>query len=63
MFDTGMQPTTETLPYEEGLKLEDIRDFVFRQVMIKHPGHPYRAAKELDVAPTTFYRHAGKGVS
>jgi transcriptional regulator with GAF, ATPase, and Fis domain/serine/threonine protein kinase/tetratricopeptide (TPR) repeat protein len=58
--DAREQLASETLPYEEGLKLEGIKSFVFRQVLSKHPGHPYRAAKELDVAPATVYRYAGK---
>jgi hypothetical protein len=50
----------EILPYEEGLKLEKIRSFVFHQVLAKHPGHPYRAVKELDVAPAIVYRYSGQ---
>lgn len=56
--DTRGQLARENLPYEEGLKLEGIKTFVFRQVIAKYPGHPYRAAKELDVAPATVYRYA-----
>lgn len=43
-------------PYEEGLKLEVIRRQVFKQAGQRHQGHPYHAAKELNVAPVTFYR-------
>lgn len=46
----------KVLPYREGLKLRDIRALIFSQVALKFPGHPYHAARELDVAPVTFYR-------
>lgn len=57
--DTRGQLASQALSYEEGLKLETIKTFVFRQVLAKYPGHPYQAAKELDVAPVTVYRYAG----
>lgn len=44
------------LPYEEGLTLNDIRSHVFQLAARRHPGHPYQAARELGVAPVTFYR-------
>lgn len=44
------------LPYEEGLGLDEIRAHVFKLAAERHPGHPYHAARELGVAPVTFYR-------
>jgi transcriptional regulator with PAS, ATPase and Fis domain/serine/threonine protein kinase len=44
------------LPYDDGLKLTEIRKHVFDLAAKRHPGHPYLAAKELSVAPVTFYR-------
>lgn len=46
----------QTLPYQEGLRLEKIQKFVFEQAAKRNPGHPYQAAQELAVAPATFYR-------
>lgn len=47
-----------TLPYTEGLRLAEVRQEVFAQAFRRHPGHPYRVARELDVAPVTAYRYA-----
>ena len=44
------------LPYEDNLKLKDLQAHIFKLAAKRHTGHPYKAAKELDVAPVTFYR-------
>lgn len=43
-------------PYPEGLPLAQIRKNVFARIAEKYPRQPYRAARELNVAPMTFYR-------
>ena len=50
----------QILPYERGLKIKDLRSQIFTVAAKKHVGHPYKAAKELDVAPMTFYRWSGQ---
>lgn len=47
----------KVLHYEKGLKLEEIRKSVFAAAASRHVGHPYHAAKELNIAPVTFYRY------
>jgi transcriptional regulator with GAF, ATPase, and Fis domain/tetratricopeptide (TPR) repeat protein len=49
------------LPYAEGLTYHEIRKKIFSGAAKRHPGHPYRAARELDVAPVTFYRWSKSG--
>lgn len=44
------------LPYREGEALKQIQKNVFAQVAGRYPGQPYKAARELAVAPTTFYK-------
>lgn len=44
------------LPYQKGIRLKDLRKYVFQQAKKRHQGHPYHAADELNVAPVTFYR-------
>lgn len=54
--ETQSQWENVILPYQNGLTLKEIRSHVFQLAAKRHPGHPYIAAKELDVAPVTFYR-------
>jgi len=44
------------LEYNEGTKLDDIRKQIFQIVARQYPKQPYLAARELSVAPVTFYR-------
>lgn len=53
---TSWEGTVPT--YEEGLRLRDLQRHIFTRAAARHPGHPYRAARELNVAPVTFYRWA-----
>ncbi len=46
------------LPYGEGVRLKDVRKDIFLRVATKFPGQPYKAARELGVAPMTFYKWA-----
>lgn len=59
--ETGDHWASVVLPYQENLKLNDIRSHVFQMAARRHPGHPYKAARELGVAPVTFYRWNDKG--
>jgi|GEM_PF-1576169 len=44
--------------YQPGTTLESLRAEIFTKAAERHCGHPYHAARELGVAPVTFYRWA-----
>ena len=54
--ETAEEWKKKILPYREGTKLDEIRSVIFASAARRFPGHPYHAARELNVAPVTFYR-------
>ncbi|MBI4411279.1 MAG: sigma 54-interacting transcriptional regulator, partial [Deltaproteobacteria bacterium] len=54
--ETASEWQKKVFPYSEGTRLTQIRKNVFSQIAKKYPGQPYKAARELNVAPMTFYK-------
>ncbi|MBI2339859.1 MAG: sigma 54-interacting transcriptional regulator [Deltaproteobacteria bacterium] len=54
--ETADEGQKKVLMYMEGTRLVQIRKNVFSQIAKKYPRQPYKAARELNVAPMTFYK-------